>query len=159
MATTTFALIRAGFEAQVTALVPTVRADVAFRESMDEIQLRDWAVANPGACFRRFTFVNRHDWGVPVISGTDVIEVVHTCVLEVAYPPGLAVYGAGNLRAVDDLIESDMDQLDDAIGLHGYPNYVSGLAVSQLAGTSIEVVDSIRLLSMTFELQYLRSRA
>lgn len=158
MATTTFALVRAGFETQIEALTPGTHADILFRKALDEVDFEEWAAENPQAVFRRFSIRNDFDWQPVDVTGTDLLIMRHGCTVHVGYPSGLAAYGVDNLRDVDDLIEADVDQIDEAIGVHGYANYASGLHASELTRVQVTEVGQSRIVSITFDLQYYRNR-
>ena len=154
MATTTFSLVRANQVTQIHAVTPTLLSNVPFRLAEDTVPFEEWAEKQSSACFRRFTIQNNLNYTSPLVSNTDLEIHRVNCTLLVAYPLTLGTYGLENYRSLDDLIESDIFQLDTAIGTRGYLNYIDGQNLNSFEGSAVSTLDKCKILSMEFLTEY-----
>jgi hypothetical protein len=160
---TTFPQIRNQQILTIEAITPSVRSDQLFRVHRDELEFVEWCNANPQACWRRFEVLSNHDIvmsGLTNAGGPGTVwQFEHSEALVLAYPRReLGRYGIDNERSLDDMIEGDLAQIDQAIGLDGYiSNYVSGLDVCERTGVAATKTDQVVFVQSTYRLLYDRS--
>jgi len=116
---TTAGAVRDLMRATVRAVAPELRSDVKWKPYDERADFRTWADANPTAAFRQFSIKTVGEIPPPVVSNTDV-EWVETSVECVSAYPRDYRYGAQHHLSLDDVIESDLRQLEHAIGTNGY---------------------------------------
>lgn len=128
-ATTTREAIRENMVTLIEALAPTTSSDVPFRVERGERDFRTWAEANEAAALRRFSVRFVGQPSPPVISDT-LTELVEQDAVEVliAYPKQYGKYGQGNNRALDDVLDEDVQQIDGQSGVshNNSGDWVSG---------------------------------
>jgi hypothetical protein len=130
-ATTTYPLIRDQWATTIQALVPAFLADrfQLFRERRD---FREWAEENHGACMRAFQITRVDDREVPPVTDGSTEQHDAEAELVVAYPANLAEYWRGSARGerplqdLEDVLDADAEQLNDAIGINGAASYLAG---------------------------------
>lgn len=153
---TTFADISANIICLIEELNPSSESDQKFQVALDEYSLEGWADENPQACFRRFTIENNFDAiSLGLISG-DFVDEEQTFLLRICYPNHMGLYGSGNRRDRDRLIEEDLVDIDNIIGIAGSHNWVSGTLRSEKADSTLEPLESIRIINMTYSIAYRR---
>ena len=160
--TTTIGAIQTGMVTVIEALDPSLQPESRFEASLGDKEFRGWAAENSDGCFRRFDARDVTTDRGP-LSSDGVIEHVRGQIeVVVAYPKHPALYGDGGLRAADTLIDSDMHQIDDAIGLHGGANWISGQCATLLTdgGAVIDRGDDeseVMFLSLTYLTHFYRA--
>ena len=82
-----------------------------------------WSEENPQACLRRFQVRDTGEDSPPTISNTDV-EFVHVTFEIVVSYPQTHRFGPDNALDRDDLMKSDQRQIEHAVGLCGYANFI-----------------------------------
>lgn len=155
--TTSFATIRDQQASVIEALAPTQHAGEPFRRHLEQGEFMAWAEANPAACFRRFQLLSNFDIEQGPTADGSVESCRHTEELRVAYPLTLGLYGVENQRDMEDLMKQDLHQIDAAIGLNGFADYVDSQHICQKTAQDVIEVGAARVLSVTFELLYDRS--
>lgn len=158
---TTYPLIRDQHIAQIRAITPALRSDRPFRVHRDEDEFADWCKENAKACWRRFEMLSNTDHelhGMTNAGGTGTLwQVEQTLTLMVAYPRMYGKFGADNERDLDDAIDSDLAQIDKAIGPDGNGSWVSGLDVCERIGVQATKTDEVVFVASTYRLLYDRS--
>jgi hypothetical protein len=153
--TTTLGAIRDEQQALIEALTPKQHSERKFEISLDEIDFRDWAVAHPRACWRRFAIQDLWDYDVPEVTGGDMqfeparVEVV------IAYPRSPALYGLDNARDMRDMMRQDADQIAYAIGMWGTGNMSDSSAVRE--SLEYETGDEVVLSVATYRVYFYRA--
>jgi hypothetical protein len=119
MAVTTAAEIRDAMRSAVRAITPSLLAHVPFKAHDERVPLRQWAELNKTAAFRWFSVRDTGDVVPPVVSNMDRDRVETTFEFVTAYPLD---YRYGNQLALDmdDVVESDLRQVEHKIGSNGY---------------------------------------
>lgn len=158
MATTTAAAIRDRIITVITALTPTSHAGDGFRAYREEhnVPFETWATENPQ--LRRFSVRDGGGYIPPVVSNTDVVRREVEFEILVCYP-ATHRYGDDAALAMDDVIEEDMNQIENAVGLHGSANFTSPHAdACWSSGTASRVVtDAVTFLSIVQRMEFARS--
>lgn len=160
---TTFATIRDQQISVIEALTPALHAGTKFRRHRGEQEFIAWVNENPAACWRRFEILNSfnlaHEGLTNAGDGNALWQFQHDERLVLAYPRQLGKYGAQNERDLDDMIDSDLAQIDEAIGPDGsaLANWVSGL--DDCRRTALEVTRTANAVfaASTYSLNYTRS--
>lgn len=116
---TTSAQVRDVMRRTVRALTPAILAHVKFKAHDERVDFRTHALQNPKAAFRVFSIRDSGAVVGPVVSNTarEWIETVFEVV--VAYPRDHS-YGPQLAMDLDDVIESDLRQIEHSIGTNGY---------------------------------------
>lgn len=164
MGTTTYPLIRDQQISLIQALTPAFRADKPFRVHTSDVEFEKWSGEHPGACWRRFEIISNVDYGIagttnPLTTGA-LWLMTQSMVLALAYPRAYGKYGREGLdneRDLDDCIDSDLAQIDNAIGLGGGAGYVDGLHRCERTGASPVKTESTVVVACTYSLLYDRS--
>lgn len=154
---TTFATIRDQQSSVIVALTPSVRSDIKFREHLGEVPFIEWASANPNGALRRFSIRNEFDIEIGPTSDGSLEWWSHNETVLIAYPAHPALYGAQNDRDADDFIDSDLRQIDAAIGRNGSANYANTQHITELTGAAVQRGPDVWILAMVFKTQYDRS--
>jgi hypothetical protein len=164
---TTYATIRDKQVTVVQALTPAIKSGTPFRVFRGEGQLEfpAWVEANPNACWRRFEILNNFNItmsGLTNAGGSGTLwQFSHDATLVIAYPRQFGRYGADNERELDDVIDSDLAQIDKAIGPDGNAigNWVDGLdsCTRQDNPPSVTKTQGAVLVACTYSLLYDRS--
>lgn len=160
MATTSYGDILDAFNAALEARIPTNRTDVAFRKYPgDEFDFGAWAEATGEGAFRVFNLEHQFDTGTVGPFDLLAYTMQHAVQLVVAYPISSLRYGASSDTRGDRLIHADALDLNKAIGQPavGGSAWPAGLHDSRWAQTSIEDGPYMRLLRLSFLLQYQES--
>jgi hypothetical protein len=84
-------------------------------------------------------------------------QVEQSFTLVVAYPREYGKYGAENERDLDDCIDSDLAQIDKAIGPDGNGSWVSGLDNCVRTSVAASKTDACVFVASTYQLLYDRS--
>lgn len=155
--TTTFETIRDAQLAVIEALTPTQHADKKFLRHREQTEFMAWVEANPKACMRRVQSLSNFDMVQEPTADGSVEGCRHTMEIRIAYPTQMGRYGSANERDMEDLIAQDLHQIDAAIGLNGFANYVASQHICQKTGQSFPAAVGARVLSITYELLYDRS--
>jgi len=154
MATTTFAAFRDAQATRIAALTPSAFSDVPFREHLDEVDIRAWALEYPQASMRRFAIEDTFSPSLPQITNGDVWWWEGTEQIVIAYPTD-GRYGQANLRDLSDVLRQDFYQIDAAIGARAGA-YSSGHAV--IASMSQEQHDAVTFLVLTYTFRFWRGQ-
>lgn len=119
--------IRDAMIAVVEDIVPSTLSSDRFRPHREHGDFRDWAIAHPNGCLRRFSIRASGDVSPPLVTNTDVewVETGFECV--VAYAAG-GRHGEKFLTAIDDVMESDLRLIEHRIGTNGYAHYGQNIA-------------------------------
>jgi hypothetical protein len=154
---TTFDTIRAQQMTLIEALTPTSLAGQPFRRHREAEAFNTWVARAPKGAFRRFEILrNFDDEQLPTADGS-LEGARHSMELRVGYPLEPGLYGPGNERDMERVMDEDRRLIDAAIGLNGGPSYVSYQHDCRSTAHSIVDVEGARLLSITFALLYDRS--
>ena len=140
--------------ALIQALTPASLASVQFRVALDEMDLEDWADAEPQAAFRRFTIEDVTSYDVPEVSAADVTFEPCDVELVIAYPNDYR-YGTANRRARAAVMREDRSQIDYAIGMWGVRNMSDSSAV--LTETEFDELDTCTLMRLNFRIFFYRA--
>lgn len=140
--------------ALIQALTPASLASDRFRVALDEMDLEDWADAEPQAAFRRFTIEDVTSYEVPEVSAADVTFEPCDVELTIAYPNDYR-YGKANRRARASVMREDRSQIDYAIGMWGTDNMSDSSAV--LTDTTFEALNAVTLMRLNFRIYFYRS--
>lgn len=163
-ATTTLKLVRDNKVTLIEALTPTLAANRAFKIYHGDhgIPLEDWALAHPDACWRRFS-LRWEDDDPHRETDLQIVEEFATLRLVIAYPHHMSLYGsdARNLRDMDDMIRSDRNQIEDAVGTNSQ-NLATGENASRTERQPNEILESdegqrVTLAVTDFRVQYYRT--
>jgi hypothetical protein len=158
MANTTAGLIRDRIITVITGLTPTLHSSDAFRVYLEELDVpfEEWIAKNPQ--LRRFSVRDAGSYSPPVVSNSDVVRREVTFEILVAYP-NTNQYGSDASRTMDDVIEQDMNQIENAVGLHGSANFTAPYAdACWSSGETSRIVDeSVTLLSIVQRMEFSRS--
>jgi len=160
---TTFALIRDQQLSVIEALTPAVQSGTRFKRHRGDVEFLAWVEANPSACWRRFELLNAFDYGHDGLtnagSGGALWQLAHSAQLVMAYPRQMGKYGQQNERDLDDMIDSDLAQIDEAIGPDGsaLANWVSGLDDCRRSSLNVTRTTTAVLVLSTYSLLYDRS--
>lgn len=127
MPTTTAAAIRNAIVARIARLVPVIEAE-RFIPSQELSDFRDAAERNKTGCFRRYSVRFMGAVTPPLVSNTDVERVGDDIEVVVAYPT-TGRFGAKALHALDDVIASDLRQIEHEVGSNGFANLNTDLAM------------------------------
>lgn len=160
MATTTYEAIRSAFVLALEGRAPTKRTDVRFRAYPGDMpDIAVWAQQVGEGAFRVFDL--QHGFDTQILGPFDLLvyTVEHSVQLVVAYPIVSLRYGAESDARGDAVIEADTFDLNKAIGQPAIQSSVwpAGLANCQLVAQAIEDREHLRLLRLTFLLNYQRS--
>lgn len=130
--TTTWGTIRDQLVTTVEALTPTSIAERSFvwapRFGVEYEQATDfeaWAELNDPAVFRMFDIVLQAGWEAVGVNNGGTQRRFATLALSLAYPDHFAMYGDDNSGDRDDLLEQDIAQIAQNIGLHGAASWVT----------------------------------
>lgn len=152
---TTLEAIRDEQIALVEALTPTLHSSRRFRVSRDEIEFRDWAIANPGDCWRRFAIQDLWTYEVPEVSGGDEVFEPTNVEVVIAYPKDPALYGVDNLRDMRDMIRTDANLVADSIGMWGTGNMSDSTAVRE--SLDYEIGEAVVFAVATYRVYFYRA--
>lgn len=156
MSTTTFASIRDQQVITIRAITPTRRAAKKFELYPGEAEFSQWCELNPQACFRIFEISSPLDAIRPLVSNTDIVDTEQSMNVEIGYPLDYGEVGANNQRELEDLIDEDKWRVDQAIGLHGSPNYVDGQHMAELENSFLLRVEQIQVLALEYRVVFRR---
>jgi hypothetical protein len=160
---TTYATIRDRQIAVIEALTPALTSAAKFRRHRGEVEFTAWVEANMAACWRRFEILNSFNLAADGLTnagdGNALWQFEHDEVLVVAYPRQFGKYGAQNERDLDDMIDSDLAQIDEAIGPDGsaLANWVNGLDSCRRTAVSVTRTGGAVFVASTYSLLYDRS--
>ena len=154
---TTFENVRNQQVSNLEALVPTNMAGTKFRRHRDEVDFFDWCTANKAACFRRFDLRGGVAFTGPEITNTDVEFHRTMSVVTVAYPMEWGKYGLKNRASLEKLMEEDIHQIDDTIGLRGMANWAAGSWSQKTGEGEIAEQDGVMYLRIQYEVGFYRS--
>lgn len=154
--TTSAQLIREDRRNIVESLNPAQLNKVKFREYNRDGDFREWAEANPAACFRRFQIRDLATYEIPLISDMVAEEVQTQFEVIVAYPAD-GRFGSDIVNGLEDAIRSDQVRIESRIGAMSNANYPSGLNLFQLASVEIEREGAVYFLSCTFDVDFYRA--
>lgn len=158
VSTGTYAQIRDEQARLIEALTPTSAAAVTFKREEGRVDFRQWAQANPSACFRRFSIIGSMRDEGPLVSNTDFETYRTDTIVTVAYPKQMGKYGADNIRDLQDLIEEDRFLIDDTIGHRGQNNQLACQNYCRRTeDPSVDDAGAVWLVTLTFETEYQRS--
>lgn len=157
MAETTYEAIMENMVSLVGALTPAKQSQAKFVPHRGEVDFLEWVEANTSSCFRRFEIANNFDYEREGVSDGFVYQLSHHCTLMVAYPKQWGKYGVANMRDADVLIDSDLAQIENAIGTNGYASYIDGQAFSGRQAMSPANVPGAWIVQITYRLRYDRS--
>lgn len=157
MATTTEAAIRTQMATLVVAIAPLVNADAKFREHRYDQDFVEWAEANRGS-LRAFSV--RDTLGGFTPETTNISEEWREATFEllVAYPKTFR-YGNGEAgaRNRDEVMRSDMHQLETAVGLRGFTAYTAAVILVDQSRTDVATGDGVDFLRLTLTYGFYRS--
>lgn len=151
-----FAAIRAGYTRAIRSIVPVRLSGERFLLAPVDVTLVDYASDedNVPALFRRFQIRDGHDDSPTSYSDLHTVRVGHTCTVEIAYPKSFAKYGRDGLTAIDDVIQTDADQVDHAIGLLGARNWQDDQHMSDHQGGLLLDVGPALIRRMLYRIEY-----
>jgi hypothetical protein len=122
---TTVDAIRDRIVKVIEGLAPT-KLTTRFREYLSEgdADFVTWCAENPAGALRRFQVLFDGTYALPAISCSDYEERSPVFNIIIAYPQDAR---AGKKQAPDrhTLIDRDLDQLEQSIGLYGRPNFAA----------------------------------
>lgn len=131
MSTTTPAAVATLIADRIADIVPSLHSNVPFRRHREETPFRDWILANPAGCLRRFSVRQ-----APSISPPDVTDGLTELVRQefevaIAYPSDgrftQANQPALKLVDLDNAVERDRSQIAKTVGTNGYATYAASL--------------------------------
>lgn len=160
LGTSTEAAIRDLTASLVVALVPSLQSEFRYREfRYDTGDFEEFAARSPD-CLRVFSCRELLEAYQPEVTNTDVEWRQVTIETAVAYPRTFR-YGSGAAgdRMRDEVMRTDLHQLESEIGLRGYGNY-SGIASMLVAESRQDVIgmrDSVAFLRFTIRFGFYRS--
>jgi hypothetical protein len=122
---TTAAAIRDRIIAVIEALAPGPLASNPYIGSRNEYgaDFEDWARSNPDGAFRRFQVRDTGEQAPPEVSNTNLEWRSVTFEIVVAYPQSHRT-GPQNALDRDDIMSADQHQIEQAIGVNGYANFI-----------------------------------
>lgn len=126
--TTTYAAIRDNFIALIEALTPATQADKKFRRSLRREALRENALQNGSASFRAFEITLEESEPDREVMDPSALERNETCLLTVAYPVTLGLYGNNDRDDIESVMRADARQLRDL--LFSSSSYLAGHSAS-----------------------------
>lgn len=158
--TTTYETILAAFEAALLGRLPTRMAGFRFHlYDGEEPDFATWCDAVGEAAFRCIDIM--HGWDTVTLDPFDLVtyRVQHSLVVRVGYPLVSVRYGAGSDALGDDLLESDLFDLNAAIGQPAVAGTAWPLDLNdaRLVDHTVEEYAESRLLRLTFRLDYWRA--
>lgn len=152
---TTAQLIREKQRDLIQDLAPSQIAGTPFREHDLSQGFEQWAESSPHAALRKFQIVDLASY--ETVAGDMVSHEVETeFEITVAYPVDYR-YGSDGINGLADIIETDRVQIETAIGILGYGDYVSGHNRSALVEHSIDKADDIWLSVSVYEVNFRRT--
>lgn len=154
---TTLATVRDQMTTLVEGLAPALKSAQPFRRHRDVQPFDEWVEAHPEACFRRFEILSELDLAEAPPSDGLIEQTEATLTLRVAYPVSPGLYGPENERDFEDYIESDFAQLDEAIGKHGHPSYVTEQHIGAFRSLNVEDAGEARIAAIAYGVQFNRS--
>ncbi len=155
MSTTTTALIRASMVSTVTGLLPGLFSPNRFKEHRSTVDLDKFCeTAGILAAFRLFQIRDTFEHEETVVSNTDVEEVRTVMECRIAYPHSFQ-YGANHALSQDDVMNADLKQVRNAIGVNGYQT-IEGAADACVFGESktVERGTAVDFLVLRLSTQY-----
>lgn len=156
MSTTTYEAIVETFRAALEARTPTKRTDVPFRRyGGDHPDFTAWAQQMAEGSFRVFDI--RHSFDTAFVPPHDLQAYFaqHTTVVQIAYPDVSLKYGTGVDLHGDNLIDTDLYDIDKVIGQPAAR--IAGHHDSLYVGQGVVRAGDVRVLSFLFQLTYNRS--
>lgn len=156
MATTTMAAITAHQRELIAALVPAVAISRRFEHHHGDRDLIEWAEEHPGRALRVFEVSDVGDMSVPDVSDLRVALELGASEVTVSYPHQWGLYGRGNRRDMEVMIEVDARQIDDALGINGLSNYLAGQCKA-LGSAHVVEGEKTSFLVLRYEIEYFRS--
>ncbi len=148
---TTFQTIRAQQVALIEAIMPARMATKRFSRHRDRLPITPWIEQNPTSAFRRFDVRMTLDLEQMPTSDGNLALWRHGVDVVVGYPR------QDTDRDRDDLLTSDLGQIDKAIGLYGGSDYSAGLDLCEFRGSSLDESEAAHVLVISFVVQYTRS--
>lgn len=156
MPTTTVTIIRDQMLTVIEGLSPTSSAGVKFRGHRDESDFFEWCGTNKAAALRRIEVRGGTSYTGPDVTNTDVEWHRVPVSVTVAYPLEWGKYGLKNRASLEKVVEEDMHQIDDAIGVRGMANWTGGSFAVKVDDDTAEQ-DGVLFVRMKFEVGYYRS--
>ncbi len=126
MSTTTAHAIRDRIQTVIEALTPGSDQRTRFVRYRNEgpADFLKWSAGNAAAALRRFQVRDDGNDEPPPVSNTDVEQRRMVVVIRVAYAQDSRA-GHNNALDRDDLIQSDFEQINGAIGMYGKANFTA----------------------------------
>lgn len=153
LAYTTFERIRTKQIYLIQQLTPSRLAGQPFRIHREPMGFMEWVEKFPRGCFRRFEILQNFDYDIAETTAA-LRSYRHTFELRVGYPLELGLYGQKNLPSLEDLVASDLAQIDGAIGRHGFADFRAAQEVCEREAVELLEVEGARVLSVRFLVQY-----
>lgn len=158
MPTTTYAAIRDEQARLIETITPTSASQVKFQREEGRMDFRQWAQANPNACFRRFSIMGSNRFEGPLVSNTDIETQRTDTIITIAYPKQYAKYGAENIRDLQDMVEEDIVSIDDTIGHRGQNNFLGGQSFcNRTDDAPVDDGGAVWFVTLTFETEFHRA--
>ncbi len=157
MPTTTVDLIRTQMVSVLEAVTPTSQTGVKFRSHRDEVEFFDWCGANKEAAFRRFEVQWSGGYEGPEVTNTDLEWHRTELTVTLAYPLTWGKYGAKNRASLLKMVEEDVHQFDDLVGLRGAANWTGGSWAIKKPNDEKAEQGGVLFVRMTFDVGYYRS--
>jgi hypothetical protein len=154
---TTLATIRDQMTALLEAVTPAHLAAQTYRRHRDAEPFAAWVEAHAEGCLRRFEITSELDFAEAPPSDGLIERSTATMTLRVAYPLSMGLYGAENERDAEDLIDADFAQIDEALGKHGAPDYVTEHHETAFRSLALEPAGAARIVAISYPVQFNRS--
>ena len=156
-ATTTLEAIRNQQVSTLEGLTPTSDTSVKYEAHREETAFGDFIEDRPDASLRRFSIIYAGTIEPAEVHDEQVRREHVAQSLEIAYPKQWGRYGSENIRDAEDLIMEDKRQIEDAIGIAGSSNYVSGQYLTEVVGHEIADGDAVLVSTFDLETRFYRS--
>lgn len=158
---TTAGAVRNQMISLVEDITPALHAATKIRAYREEQEFREWAMANPSACLRRFSIRFLGDTSQALVTDHTVERVEEGVEVVVAYPTNWRLASSGTQQlGLDDAMASDAKKIDAAIGVASSDATLKSLAtVFRNDGKSREDVGPVQFSVITYRIEYARSLA
>ena len=143
----------------VEDITPALHAVQKFRAHREEMDFRDWALASPASCLRRFSITFGGDTPQALVTSGQLERTEETVEVVVAYPTDFR-HGGTQLAGLRKTISRDAKQIEAAIGVCATDTTLKSLAsIFRNDGTSRESAGPVHFGVITFRVEYARSLA
>jgi hypothetical protein len=164
MATTPDAIVDR-MAALVVAVAPTTHSTQRFVQHREEMDFREWALANPSACLRRFSIVFLGDTSQALVTSGELERVEESIECVIAYPADFR-HGGRQLHGLRTTMSKDAVTVEKTIGVVASDTTLKSLAtifrvadISRESGTGADGRVVVLFTVIPLRVEYARSLA